>query len=124
MTKILIIPLTLLLFSCEREIYIDPVNVEQELVVNAFIQPGQVDSLLLTSTFSSFTSADFFEGHAIYKSISGAKVVVLAEGDTIGRYVEAKNLSYHYEGESFDENKEYQLEITHPDYPRDRKSVV
>lgn len=125
MIKRLIIPITLLLLSCTREIDFNPVDVEQELVVNAFIQPGQLDSLLLTSTFSSLTSADFFEGRAIYKGISGAKAVVLANGDTVGRYVEAKNLSYHYEGENFEENKEYQLEINHPDYPSvSAKTVV
>jgi hypothetical protein len=113
----IIIPLCLFLLSCTREIDFNPVNVEQELVVNAFIQPGQLDSLLLTSTFSSFTSADFFEGNAIYKGISGANAVVLANDDTVGRYLEAKNKSYYYEGDSFEENKEYQLEIAHPDYP-------
>jgi hypothetical protein len=117
MNRSLTILITLALFSCEREIDFDPGNVEQELVVSAFIQPGVVDSLLLTSTYSSLTSSDFFEGKVKYNGISGAKVVVLAEGDTVGCYVETKNRSYQYEGESFDENKEYQLEITHPDYP-------
>lgn len=117
MIKILTIPLIIFLFSCSREIDFYPVDVEQELVVSAFIQPGQLDSLLLTSTFISSQSADYYEGDYKYFGVSGAKIAVLADNDTVGTYVEAENISYHYEGESFDENKEYQLKISHPDYP-------
>lgn len=116
MIKRLIFPITLLLLSCSREIDIKPVDVEKELVVSAFIQPGQLDSLLLTSTFISSQYVNT-EGRYVYKGVSGANAVVLANGDTVGRYVEAKDISYHYEGDSFEENKEYQLEINHPDYP-------
>lgn len=117
MIKRLIIPLTLLLFSCSREIDFNPVDVEQELVVSAFIQPGKLDSLLLTSTFISSQSADYYEGDYKYFGVSGAKIAVLANNDTVGTYVESENKSYHYEGENFVENKEYQLKISHPDYP-------
>jgi hypothetical protein len=117
MIKRLIIPITLLLFSCSRELDFTPVNVEHELVVSATIQPGMADSLLLTSTFCSSPSDEIYEENISYKGISGAKAIVLAKGDTIGHYLEAKNHSYHYEGENFDENKEYQLKISHPEHP-------
>jgi hypothetical protein len=95
----------LIFFSCEREITIDPVDVEQELVVNALIQPEGVDSLLLSSIFVTKS-----------EGVSGANVVVTHKGDTIGRYIEKSKGIYYYKGEIFQEKMDYGLSIQHPDY--------
>ncbi|HKM94719.1 MAG TPA: DUF4249 domain-containing protein [Prolixibacteraceae bacterium] len=107
MLKKLIIPFIFLLFSCEREIYIDSVNVEYELVVNALIQPGENDSLLLSRTYSYYTDS---------RSVSDASVIVSYKGDTIGRYIEKSKGTYFYEGNSFQEGKDYLLSVCHPNF--------
>lgn len=102
----MVVPILFLLFSCEREITIDAVDVQQELVVNALIDPDGIDSLLLSSTFTTEN-----------EGVSGASVVVTRNGDTIGRYVEESKGFYCYEGETFQEKMDYGLSIHHPDYP-------
>jgi hypothetical protein len=102
----LLIPFFLILYSCEREIAIDLVNVKQELVVNALIDPEGMDSLLISSTFVTKS-----------EGVSGASVVVTHQGDTIGRYIEKNKGLYYYEGEKFQQNMDYNLSILHPDYP-------
>jgi hypothetical protein len=105
MVRILVLLFILILFSCERVITIDPVNVEQELVVNALIDPKGMDSLLLSSTY--VTKNEW---------VSGANVVVIHNGDSIGRYVEKNKGIYYYEGAKFQEKMDYGLSIQHPDY--------
>ena len=74
--------------------------------VNALIDPDGIDSLLLSSTFTTEN-----------EGVSGASVVVTHNGDTIGRYVEESKGLYRYEGETFQEKMDYGLSIHHPDYP-------
>jgi hypothetical protein len=49
-------------------------------------------------------------------TVSGATIIVRAEGDTIGRYVEKNKGIYYYEGAKFQEKRDYGLSIQHPDY--------
>ena len=49
--KFRLIPFIFVLFACTREIEYDPGVVEHQLVVNAFIQPNAMDTLLLSSTY-------------------------------------------------------------------------
>ena len=51
MKKALTILVVFVLFACTREIEYDPGVVAQQLVVNAFIQPNTMDTLLLSSTY-------------------------------------------------------------------------
>lgn len=105
MKKRLFIPFILIFFSCEREIFIDQVNEKKELVVNALIDPEGMDSLLLSSTFTTKN-----------EGVSGASVVVTHNNDTIGRYIEKSKGLYYYQGENFQEKMDYGLSIQHPDY--------
>jgi len=100
------IPFILILFSCEREIAFDPVNVQNELVVNALIDPVEIDSLLLSTTFVTKS-----------EGVSGASIVVTHKGDTTGRYLEKSKGLYYYQGKRFQEKMDYDLSIQHPDYP-------
>lgn len=116
MIKKLIFPIILLLFSCERIIDIDSVNVKQELVVSALIHTDEVDSLLLSSTYNTVGTTSSYSDSGLETGVSGATIVVLTQGKTIGKYVEKSQGSYYYEGNNFQENKEYSLSIQHPDF--------
>jgi hypothetical protein len=115
--KFLLIPIVFVLFSCVREIDIDSVNVEQELVVSAVIHPDQIDSLLLSSTYNTVGITNIYGDDKPDIGIPGATISVITKGDTIGKYVEKNKGSYYYEGENFQEKQEYRLNIQHPDYP-------
>jgi hypothetical protein len=107
MRERLIIPfIILLLIACTREIDYDPGVVEHQLVVNAYIQPNTMDTLLLSSTYTTAS-----------QGVTGARVVVTHQGDTVGRYIEKSKGLYCYQGEAFQENKDYQLEASQPQYP-------
>lgn len=105
MSRMFVLLFVFIFFSCEREITIDPVNFEQELVVNALIDPEGIDSLLLSSTFTTKN-----------EGVSGASIVVTHQGDTIGRYIEKSKGLYYYQGDLFQEKMGYGLSIQHPDY--------
>lgn len=116
MVKRLIIPFALLLLSCERVIDINSINVDQELVVSALIQPNEIDSLLLSCTYNTVGTASSFDVSQSGSRVSGATIVVMDQGGTIGKYIEKNKGSYYYEGEDFLENKKYSLSIQHPNY--------
>lgn len=104
--KFRLIPFIFVLFACTREIEYDPGVVEHQLVVNAYIQPNTMDTLLLSSTYTTAS-----------QGVTGARVVVTHQGDTVGCYIEKSKGLYCYQGEAFQENKDYQLEASHPQYP-------
>jgi len=106
MIKTLIVSFIFVLFACTREIEYDPGVVEHQLVVNAYIQPNAMDTLLLSSTYTTAS-----------QGVTGARVVVTHQGDTVGRYIEKSKGIYCYQGEAFQENNDYQLEASHPQYP-------
>ncbi|MDA3927436.1 MAG: DUF4249 domain-containing protein [Prolixibacteraceae bacterium] len=102
--------------SCVREIDIDEFDVEQQLVVNAFIQSGRIDSLFLSSTFS-YVKTDYIDGNYINQlGVGGAMVLLINNDDTIGSFEEIGNGVYSYVGDDLEERQEYEIVVDHPDF--------
>lgn len=98
----------LLTVSCEKEVTID-FNQEPKLCLNCVLNPDSIITARVTASRGIETSFDF-------ENIDDATILLYENNEFLGELTAEGNGSYSLNVKPIS-NNEYQIEITHPDYP-------